>query len=114
MNDIEVTQTINVKIKGAEYALTALEATALYNALGCALNMKTTWDNPKNPSQPNQPWQPMPYMPYKFPNDIWYGIPPVSSPYINLCQDNVNVTKTYTSDNWNNTMNQSYNFDKNV
>ena len=99
MNDIEVTQTITVKIKGVEYALTALEATALYNALGCALNMKTTWDNPKNP---NQPWQPMPYMPYN-PHDIWYGIPPVSSD---------NVTKSYTSDNWK--MNQSYSFNKNV
>ena len=109
MNDIEVTQTITVKIKGVEYALTALEATALYNALGCALNMKTTWDNPKNP---NLPWQPMPYMPYKFPNDIWYGIPPVSSPYINLCQDN--VTKTYTSDNWNNAMNTNYTFNEKV
>ena len=107
--NIEVTQTINVKIRGMEYALTALEATSLYNALGFALNMKPTLDNPKNP---NQPWQPMPYMPYKFPNDIWYGIPPVSSPYINLCQDN--VTTSYTSDNWNNAVNTSDNFDKKV
>jgi len=110
--NIEVTQTINVKIKGTEYALTALEATALYNALSIVLKLGQTLNNPKHPSQPNQPWQPMPYMPYKFPNDIWYGIPPVSS--ISLCQDNVNLTKSYTSDNWINAMNQSYNFDKKV
>ena len=111
---IKVTQTINVKIKDVDYTLTTFEATGLYNALGTALNLHKPLNNPK---YPNQPWQPMPYMPYKFPNDIWYGIPPVSStgtPYINLCQDNVNVTKTYTSDNWNNTMNQSYNFDTKV
>ena len=105
MNNIRVTQTINVKIKDVEHNLTFAEATALYNTLGSVLNLGKTFDNPKHPSQPNQPWQPMPYMPYKFPNDIWYGIPPVSSD---------NVTKSYTSDNWNNAMNTSYNFDKKV
>jgi hypothetical protein len=100
MNNIRVTQTINVKIKDVEHNLTFAEATALYNTLGSVLNLGKTFDNPKHPSQPNQPWQPMPY---KFPNDIWYGIPPVSSD---------NVTKSYTSDNWK--MNQSYSFNKNV
>ena len=89
MNNIRVTQTINVKIKDVEHNLTFAEATALYNTLGSVLNLGKTFDNPKHPSQPNQPWQPMPYMPYN-PHDIWYGIPPVSStgtPPINLCQD---------------------------
>jgi hypothetical protein len=107
--NIKVTQTINVKIKDVDYTLTTFEATGLYNALGTALNLHKPLNNP------NQPWQPMPYMPYKFPNDIWYGIPPVSStgtPPINFCQDN--VTTSYTSDNWNNAVNTSDNFDKKV
>jgi hypothetical protein len=88
MNNIRVTQTINVKIKDVEHNLTFAEATALYNTLGSVLNLGKTWDNPKHPSQPNQPWQPMPY---KFPHDIWYGIPPVSygnTPPMNLCSWN--------------------------
>ena len=114
MNNIIVTQTINVKIKDVEHNLTFAEATALYNTLGSVLNLGKTFDNPKHPSQPNQPWQPMPYMPYN-PHDIWYGIPPVSStgtPNLNnLCGNNVT---SYTSDNWNNAMNTSYNFGEKV
>ena len=109
--NIRVTQTINVKIKDVDYTLTTFEANALYNALGTALNLHKPLNNPK---YPNQPWQPMPYMPYN-PHDIWYGIPPVSStgtPNLNnLCGNNVT---SYTSDNWNNAMNTSYNFGEKV
>lgn len=97
--NIKVTQTINVRIKDVDYTLTSVEANALYNALGTALNLHKPLNNPK---YPNQPWQPMPY---KFPHDIWYGIPPVSSD---------NLTKSYTSDNWINAMNTNYTFNEKV
>ena len=105
MNNIIVTQTINVKIKDVEHNLTFAEATALYNTLGSVLNLGKTWETP------NQQWPKVPYNPY----DMWYGIPPVSStgtPNLNnLCGNNVT---SYTSDNWNNAMNTSYNFGEKV
>ena len=42
MNNIRVTQTINVKIKDVEHNLTFAEATALYNTLGSVLNLGKT------------------------------------------------------------------------
>ena len=47
MNNIKVTQTINVKIKDVDYTLTTFEATGLYNALGTALNLHKPLNNPK-------------------------------------------------------------------
>lgn len=104
--NIKVTQTINVKIKDVDYTLTSVEATALYNALGAALNLHQPFDNP---TYPKHPWPNFPYNPY----DIWYGIPPVTTTKakpINFCGDN-NVT-SYTSDNWNKAMDIGYNLDK--
>ena len=56
MNNIRVTQTINVKIKDVEHNLTFAEATALYNTLGSVLNLGKTWETP------NQQWPKVPYM----------------------------------------------------
>lgn len=65
MNNIQVSQTITVKIKNADFVLTSSEAIALYNALGTALNLHKVVDAP-------------PYQPY-YPNPFWYTIPPVTT-----------------------------------
>ena len=95
MNNIKVTQTINVKIKDVEYTLTSVEANALYNALGTALNLHRPLSIPnKYPTYPI-------YTPY----DIWYGIPPVSStttPPMNLCSNGGTDTPPINHYSWNN------------
>ena len=75
MNNIIVTQTINVKIKDVEHNLTFAEATALYNTLGSVLNLGKTWETP------NQQWPKVPYNPY----DMWYH---GNTPPMNLCSWN--------------------------
>jgi len=64
MTNIQVSNTIVVKIKDSDFVLTQSEALALYNALGKVLNMRDIISVP-------------PYQPYN-PNDIWYRIPPVT------------------------------------
>ena len=83
MNNIKVTQTINVKIKDVEYTLTSGEANALYNALGTALNL-------------HKPLSITDKYPIYTPYDIWRGIPPVTStttPPMNLCSWNNATTE---------------------
>ena len=92
MNNIKVTQTINVKINDVEYALTSGEANALYNALGTVLNLHRPLSIPdKYPI----------YTPY----DIWRGIPPVTStetPPMNLCSNGETGTPPINQYSWNN------------